>query len=134
MTWDQFWESISVAQLAVWIVAILALVAFFAKGWPKLRALVKLVDALGTLPQFMTDTAATLEAQDTKIGEIHHEVKYNNGSSVKDAIGRIEVGVAGIYTRLDSADVDRAELREDLEHTRPAVARKRSAKPTTTKE
>ena len=38
----------------------------------------------------MADTTATLKSQDEKIAEIHHEVQYNNGTSVKDSIERIE--------------------------------------------
>jgi len=49
-----------------------------------------------------------LAKQDTKIGEIHHEVQYNDGSSAKDAIGRVEKGVAGLYTLT-------AQLREELD-------------------
>ena len=67
----------------------------------------------------MITTAATLAGQDRQIAEIHHEVKYNNGSSVKDAVGRVERGVAGIYDRLDAADVISRKLREDLEQTKP---------------
>ena len=48
------------------------------------------MDALTTLPEFMADTTATLKSQDEKIAEIHHEVQYNNGTSVKDSIERIE--------------------------------------------
>lgn len=127
-TWDEFWESVSVAQAAVWIVGIAVVITFIVKGWPKIRALVRLVDALGVLPKFMVDTTATLLEQDKKIADIHHEVHYNNGTSVKDALARVELGVKGIYTRLDSADQDRRELREDLEQTHP-TARKRAPKP-----
>lgn len=81
--WDEFWQSVSVFQAAAWVIGILAIIAFFVKGWPKIRAFVRLVDALGELPQFMVDTK-------TKIDDIHHEVHYNNGSSVKDAIARLE--------------------------------------------
>ena len=90
MDWTEFWQSISVFQAALWILGILAVIGFFVKGWPKIRAFVRLVDALGSLPQFMADTTDTLEAQNEKIDEIHHEVQYNNGTSVKDSIGRIE--------------------------------------------
>lgn len=129
MTWDEFWQSISVFQAVAWIVGALAVIAFFVKGWPKIRAFVKLMDALGALPQFMADTTASLKMQDEKIADIHHEVRFNNGTSVKDGIARVEKGVKGIYTRLDDADKDRADLREDLESTGPhPPARKRTVK------
>lgn len=90
MSWDEFWQSVSALQLIGWVVGALAVIAFFVKGWPKLRAFVKVMDALTTLPEFMADTTATLKSQDEKIAEIHHQVQYNNGTSVKDSIERIE--------------------------------------------
>lgn len=123
--------------LAVIIAAVLAVFGFVKKVWPVLSKFVVTVNALSDLPQFMITTAKTLADQDVKIEQIHHEVNYNNGSSVKDAVKRVEAGVKGIYVRLDtqdlrfdSADQDRLELREDLEQTKPRTpARKRPAKP-----
>lgn len=114
--------------LAIVIAAVLAVIGFIRKVWPVLSRFVKTMDALNDLPQFMVTTARTLADQDVKIEQIHHEVNYNNGSSVKDSVARVETGVKGIYKRLDDADTDRRELREDLERTRPA-ARKRTPKP-----
>lgn len=126
MTWDELWSSISVFQAAAWVIGVLAVIAFFVKAWPKIRAFVRIMDSLAALPQFMVDTTKTLASQDAKIADIHHEVRYNNGSSVKDGLARVEKGVQGIYGRLDAADKDRAELREDLEATGPhPPARKR---------
>lgn len=130
MTWDEFWQSISVFQAAAWVAAAAIVATFIVKVvWPQVRAFVRFMDAIAALPKFMVDTTATLNAQDTKIADIHHEVRYNNGSSVKDALKRVEEGVKGLFTRLDAADVDRAELREDLEATGPhPPARKRPPK------
>lgn len=130
MSWSEFWESISVLQAALWVLGILGVIAFIVKGWPWLKRFIRLVDALGQLPDFITRTDKTLLDQDRKIAQIHHEVNYNDGGSVKDTVDRVELGVKGIYQRLDAADQDRADLREDLEHTHPAVARKRTTKPT----
>jgi hypothetical protein len=131
-------------------VAVVAIIALFVKIWGMVNIFVGTVKSLNDLPQFMVTTAATLEAQDEQlaanaktldttaatinaqdlqISEIHHEVHYNNGSSVKDAIRRVEDGVAGIYGRLDGADKDRADLRHDLEVTRPKPIRTRTTKP-----
>ena len=116
--------------LVIIIAAILGIAGFVRKVWPIIARIVHTLDDLDNLPQFMITTAATLAYQDKQIEEIHHEVKYNNGSSVKDAVRRVETGVAGIYTRLDSADQDRRELREDLEQTKPhQPARKRPTQP-----
>lgn len=90
MSWDEFWQSVSVFQAVGWVLGSLAVIAFFVKGWPKIRAFVKVIDALTELPTFMETTTETLRGQNEKIEEIHHEVQYNNGSSVKDSIERIE--------------------------------------------
>jgi hypothetical protein len=122
--------------------ALAALIAFAHKSWTVLNLFVTRSNMLDALPKFIEDTTntladlgetqagqiKTLAAQDIKIEEIHHEVQYNNGSSVKDATRRIEVGVKGVYVRLDAADADRAELRRDLEETRPRPIRKRTTK------
>lgn len=128
--WTDFWGGVSVLQLAAWVVGLCAVFIFIYKSWPILTRFVTTINSLADLPRFMVTTAATLAAQDVKIEEIHHEVHYNNGSSVKDAIGRVEKGVAGLYTRADAADAADAAMRKELEDTRPHTpARKRPAKP-----
>jgi len=86
MTWQQFWETVSVAQAALWVAAIGLAIAFIIKMWPFIRKFFDIVDALIALPEYM-------EATRRDISEIRHEVQYNNGSSVKDAVGRIEDAV-----------------------------------------
>lgn len=98
MTPEQFWESVSVAQAVVWIVAGFAVLAFVVKAWPFIRNMFNILDALVNLPKYMADTSEKLES-------IHHEVNYNNGSSVKDAITRIESGV--MKAELHMKDQDR---------------------------
>ncbi|HEY2644848.1 MAG TPA: hypothetical protein VGI56_13920 [Galbitalea sp.] len=153
-------------EWAQWLIAVGsiagALTAIFfgaRKGWRALSVIVKVGDALPALiqlPAFIERTDATLAQQNQQIEEIHHEVKYNNGSSVKDAIGRvekvqttnskkigtiqrantrIEKGVKGLYDRVDAneqaATVDRANIaatQKELEDTRPAP-RRRATKP-----
>lgn len=121
MSWSEFWESISVAQAVLWVLGVLAIITFVVKVWPKLRALVKLVDALAILPAF-------IERTDTKLAEIHHETHNNDGSSIKDSVDRIELGVRGLYNRTDALEAADTKLREDLENTRPPV-RRRTIKP-----
>lgn len=89
ITPEEFWESVSVAQAIVWVVAIFAAIAFIVKAWPFVRNTFHILDALSTLPKFMESTTDKLES-------IHHEVNYNNGSSVKDAIVRVESGVKNL--------------------------------------
>ena len=139
-----FLAGINLLQVAIVILALYVTVKLLVRFWPWLRKVMNFTAALSQLPAFilrtdqtlleqsqtLTAQSATLTAQDSKIADIHHEVHYNNGSSVKDAVNRVELGVKGIYDRLDAADVDRRELREDLEQTKPhAPARKRAPKP-----
>ena len=125
--WDDFWNEVSVFAVGGWVIGILGTVTFFVKGWPTIRKFVAFIDALFSLPAFIARTDITLQAQDVKIEQIHHEVNYNNGSSVKDAVARVELGVKGLYDRVDAADRADAEIREELENTRPAP-RKRTVK------
>lgn len=118
----------SALQLVFWIIAISALIGTIVKLWPSLTAFVRIVNATAGLPDFIERTDATLLAQDEKIAEIHHEVNYNNGGSVKDAVSRVETGVAGLYVKVQElADADAslaaadAVLRKELEDTRPGV-------------
>jgi hypothetical protein len=118
------------AILTVFLTFVAAVTGFVKKVWPALKLFITTVDSLNDLPRFMVTTAASLAAQDTKIAEIHHEVNYNDESSVKDAVARVELGVKGIYQRLDTADSVAAALRRDLEVTRPKPIRKRTPKDT----
>jgi hypothetical protein len=132
---------------ALWILAILTLLAVVIRGsvkaWPFFKAFVLTVISIQGLPEFMDRTDTTLANQDEKIAEIHHEVNYNNGSSVKDAVNRLEVGartdrkmqrriekgVAGMYTRIEGIETQLTELhdadqemRDDFENTQPRTS------------
>ena len=99
MTWQQFWDEVSVLQAAGWVLAGFAVLAFVVKAWPFIRNTFRILDALAQLPDFIERTDETLKAQKVTIDEIHHEVNYNNGSSVKDAIHRLEVQLGTKPTR-----------------------------------
>ena len=97
----------ALAQTLILLTIIAATVAgvisVVRKSWPVARAFVVTINALAELPVALSDqaafrvmTTATLAAQDLKIEEIHHEVHFNNGSSVKDAIERIESIIAPV--------------------------------------
>lgn len=116
-----------------WVIAVVVIVGFIAgclKGippaWRFLTGFVTTVNALNELPKelkelraFRKDTTETLDDQNTKIDEIHHEVHFNDGSSVKDATFRIELGVKGLYDQVDELKQADADLRSDLDKTQP---------------
>lgn len=113
-------------------IVVLVLVLLFVLGrgifraWPTIKQFVLTVNAITGLPEFMDRTDATLAGQDQKIAEIHHEVHFNNGTSVKDAatrtekaVGRVERGVKGLYKEIEVLKAVDAVLRSDLEKTQP---------------
>jgi hypothetical protein len=114
-------ESVSLWQIIGWSAGIIGFVLFVWKGWPWLRktatAIVNfatIVDAVQELPAFIERTDKTLEAQNEQIADIHHEVHFNNGSSVKDAVIRVEEGVAGLYDKVDDLAAEDASIRKDM--------------------
>lgn len=146
--WFTAWaESVSLFELGVWLSGVLAVFLFVKRGWPtvkkfatSLSRFVQMVDSVAGLPAFIERTDATLsdqtetlavqgdtlEAQDVKIQEIHHELSWNQETSVKDAVRRIEMGVKGLY---DQSDATREEIQKlhdadskmaaDIEQTQP---------------
>lgn len=136
------WLQLLIAAVAV-IGFILAVIGFIRKVWPIVTRFVRTVNSLAELPTFIEDskefreeTKATLAQQDEKIAEIHHETHKNDGSSIKDstirseeAIERVELGVKGLYDRLELTDAAAAQMRRDIEDTRPVTPRKRTTKP-----
>ena len=119
--------------------AIATVIGFTTKAWSLLTKFVAKTVALDDLPQFIKDsedwrreTQVTLSSQDRALAAIKHEVEYNNGSSVKDAIKRVEgtserleEGIAGLYDRVNASDVTAQHLHDEIEQTKPATTRRR---------
>lgn len=99
-------------QLIFWVVAIVSLLAVVLRIWPVLSKAVTIINAVSGLPAFIART-------DEKIDQIHHETHYNDGSSMKDALERLEEGVAGLYTTTEALGAADTEMRQELENTRP---------------
>ena len=82
------------------IAAIIGLPLAFVKGWPLLKRAVAIGQALEKLPEMAVEISAltigsrtqaeTLAHQNDQLAIIKHEVEFNNGSSVKDAVVRTE--------------------------------------------
>ena len=100
----------SALQLVFWAVAIVALITALVRLWPFLKNAVQIVDALVQLPAL----EKRVTAMQGQIDSIHHETHTNNGSSIKDALGRVEEGVSGLHGRMDDVDRQLTSLaRED---------------------
>lgn len=127
--WEVLLGDITLLQAVLWIVAAAVFIGVVVKLWPFVRNAVAIVDALVALP-----------AMAKQVKSIHHELHPNGGTSMKDALGRVEKGVErlddtsdrlergvrGLYEevgalaaedkRLAAAD---EQLRQDLDNTHP---------------
>lgn len=91
---------VNVGAAATAIAAIIGLPVAFVKGWPLLKRAVAIGGALEKLPEMSLELSAltigqreqaeTLIHQNEQLAIIKHEVEFNNGSSVKDAVVRTE--------------------------------------------
>jgi len=125
-SWLVSWlQTVSIWDAILWIVGLVGAVLFIRhKGWRwmiafarAILATAEVIDHVRELPAFIdetrtftTETKATLERQDELIESIHHETHTNNGSSIKDGVGRLEEGVEGLHGRLDEVERNVASL------------------------
>lgn len=79
--WNQFMMDYGPT---IWFIflSILA-VSVIVKSWPFIRGLVHTVEIIQSLPE-------KLNAIDKRLENVEHEVRTNGGSSIKDAVKRIE--------------------------------------------
>lgn len=124
-------------QLIFWVVAIFALIGLTVKLWPAIRHTVEVVEAFRKLPEFVETVKTTRDSLDDakkQISEIHHEVHYNNGTSVKDATRRIEMGVKGLYEKIESTEETLVSHIEDADEWKDRLARLEDTQPNPNKE
>jgi len=102
------------------IMAIIGLAWKFAKAaFPRVKMTIAFLDALGALPQFMADTRAQQESQDTLLQEIRHEVLPNNGGSLRDEVSTLSLRTEKVEAKLTkdhqrfSAIEDELRIREE---------------------
>lgn len=131
----EFMKHVSLWDAFLWLVFAIGVVWFIKKrGWRWLisfaRAILataEVIDNVKDLPEFIKRTDEWREQQTKQIADIHHEVHYNDGSSVKDGVRRIEKAVAETGTRISDveAKVDRLstadiQLSGQIIHVDPA--------------
>lgn len=111
---------LTVVQFGVWLAALILLLVVIVRAWPKIRAFFETIDALTVLP-------AKLKLLD----EIHHEVMPNTGTSLNDAVRRVEAEqklqsaklvcqsekLDGLHSLMESADAELSERVDGLEDT-----------------
>lgn len=94
---------ITVVQLVLWALAAAALVVAVVRVWPLIRRFVATIDALAELPAKMR-----------LLDEIHHEVRPNTGTSLNDAVRRVEREQTRQAVQLDQQTQQLAETTEKL--------------------
>lgn len=108
----------SALQLVFWIGAIGALIAVVVKVWPALSQFVEIINATAGLPDYIKRADDRHKRLESKVDGIYHETHNNDGSSVKDAVDRIEKSineeVKPTLLALAKADDD---LWEEIERT-----------------
>lgn len=87
----------SLVAVIAWVVIAVIVILFLWKIWPLISKAVRAIDSLGGLAEHMEVTNAAIATLTTDFGkmkasvdDIHHETHKNDGSSIKDAVKRIE--------------------------------------------
>jgi hypothetical protein len=124
-------EAVNLWEALIWIVGVGAalawLIRFGPRAWRGAKALAKgflnaadILAAVQGLPAFIDRADRRHAALEQKVGEIHHEVHYNNGSSIKDSQLRtekvIEQEILPAIVKLSEVD---DYLAEEIERTNP---------------
>ncbi len=101
---------INIGAAATAIAAIIGLPVAFVKLWPLLKRAVTIGASLEKLPEMALEISAltigqrtqgeTLAHQSEQLAVIKHEVEFNNGSSVKDAVVRTEKATKALTEKL----------------------------------
>ena len=112
---QEVFEAFSAWQALIWIGLVIALIVGIRKAWPSLSRFVSTINALAELPEFITKTNKTLQAQNALLATIKHEVLPNSGGSMRDAVDRQGVALKEVNDKL-AKDHVRIEV---LEHTIP---------------
>lgn len=114
---------VTIAAIVLTIVGIVILV----RVWPFIRNAVRIVDTLVGLPTFAEKVEEKLGEHGEILERLDKEVHTNGGSSLRDAIVRIETNVGtvskqvstvskGLADHLDASTVKWREVDEELSH------------------
>lgn len=75
----------------IWFVFLtIVFIAAIVKAWPFITSVVKTVEIITNLPEQLTYIHDKLDTLEIRLISVEHEVKTNGGSSIKDAVKRIE--------------------------------------------
>ena len=120
-----FLDDVVLLQTVFWLTAIVMILVLAVKLWPVLSKFVTIVNSTAGLPKFIdemntrrTEDDARHEKLARQVAEIHHEVNYNNGSSIKDGVRRIEGQIALLIAE-DAAIREDFGITEDKRRRQP---------------
>lgn len=75
----------------IWFIFLtVVFVAAIVKVWPFIASVVKTVEIITELPERFDHVYNKLDTLEIRLMSVEHEVKTNGGSSIKDAVKRIE--------------------------------------------
>lgn len=75
----------------IWVIFITVIfIAALVKMWPFITSVVKTVEIITELPDRFENIDYKLDTLQIRIINVENEVKVNSGSSIKDAVKRIE--------------------------------------------
>lgn len=139
ITWLDAWSVWDFVLLAAGVLG--AIVFVKRKGWRAVIAFARailataeVIDNVRELPAFIARTDELHKNLAEKVDGIHHETHTNKGSSIKDALSRVEetterleIGVRGLYDKVGELAAEDARLaaadeqiRKDMEDTQPS--------------
>jgi len=75
----------------IWVIFVtIVFVGVLVKAWPFITSVVKTVEIITELPSRFQHIDEKLDTLEIRLMSVEHEVKTNGGSSIKDAVKRIE--------------------------------------------
>lgn len=91
MTTEQANEFLVDYGPVIWFVFLaVVFLAAIVKAWPFIASVVKTVEIITNLPDQMAYIHEKLDTLEIRLINVEQEVKTNGGSSIKDAVKRIE--------------------------------------------
>lgn len=91
MTQEQANEFLMDYGPVIWFVFLsVVFLAAVVKAWPFIASVVKTVEIITNLPDQMAYIHEKLDTLEIRLINVEQEVKTNGGSSIKDAVKRIE--------------------------------------------
>ena len=91
MTTEQANEFLVDYGPVIWFVFLaVVFLAAIVKAWPFIASVVKTVEIITNLPDQMAYIHEKLDTLEIRLINVEQEVKTNGGSSIKDAVQRIE--------------------------------------------